>query len=684
LKAYRGLVFKRYVVSYLTVVLTVCLALGSALTLVASNQLKQSESELYQGRLANAASYIERQIAAMEDIRLSIKTTYTFQPSYVQQNVIREMELIEALSHFSSYSTWVEEYYLWYCGSRRVYGYSGGYDEEVFFRYVLAGLTEDEQMKLIDSTINIAFILSDARPDSLIISMPFHFGTSKAFSGDSVLIFLVNLSRLRQDVWSITSAVHGATFMLTYDGQSMLTGEVQGDALSGVGSNNMVTLTMDMPSFATFDKIVLFDTLMVMIMASACLIGIGMAIYAAWRIYQPLRRLYSKYIGTTQPPSNEWQTIEDLIHTTLTMNSLSQKQLETHLAQLGRQKAWLKQQLVMMLISGNDSPVIDDQIREMGYEMHHELYAILFIHIEGNFEAEEFLKDIENFSDDTCLLYAAELQTLREYAVLMNFDEDEQCQEIIELLSDALMARNLTARMQLSRSCMKMSKIAAVSIEALNSRETTLPDICNVQEEDHIKQLIAFTDIGDRDQALGLLDTMIQHIEDGYPSYLMRIYRLNILCQRIASLVYQNGLVLEDGPETGALQEPEGIADRMRRFVILLCGNNRLAQTDNAVVGYIQENCLSGEMSLSSTAQALGISTKQVSRLLRTNIDMTFKEFLTQLRMEAAKNLLRDDQPISVITEKVGYFNISHFIKSFKAYVGMTPGKWKKTLPKHP
>ena len=52
---------------------------------------------------------------------------------------------------------------------------------------------------------------------------------------------------------------------------------------------------------------------------------------------------------------------------------------------------------------------------------------------------------------------------------------------------------------------------------------------------------------------------------------------------------------------------------------------------------------------------------------------------LTLLRMEAAQGFLREEGlSIAETANRVGYFNISHFIKCFKTYTGMTPGEWKK------
>lgn len=56
----RSRVFKRYVLSYFSVVLAVCMAMGLALVRAASGQLRQAETEVYQARLAQTGDYIER------------------------------------------------------------------------------------------------------------------------------------------------------------------------------------------------------------------------------------------------------------------------------------------------------------------------------------------------------------------------------------------------------------------------------------------------------------------------------------------------------------------------------------------------------------------------------------------------------------------------------------------------
>ena len=136
----RSRVFKRYVLSYFSVVLAVCMAMGLALVRAASGQLRQAETEVYQARLAQTGDYIERQLSAMEDIRLDVKTRLQFQPFYLTRQKTNEFELLDAFARYASFSPWIEEYYLWYQDAGRVFSTRSAYSERVFFQQIMNGL----------------------------------------------------------------------------------------------------------------------------------------------------------------------------------------------------------------------------------------------------------------------------------------------------------------------------------------------------------------------------------------------------------------------------------------------------------------------------------------------------------------------------------------------------------------
>lgn len=678
----RSRVFKRYVLSYLSVVLAVCMALGLALVRVASGQLRQAETEVYQARLAQTADYIERQLSTMEDIRLDVKTRLPFQPFYLNRQKTNGFELLDAFSRYAGFSPWIEEYYLWYQDDGKVFGTRSTYSERIFFQRVMKGLSAEQMTEALPEAGKMLFQVPETRPDTLMIALPFYFGTARIPTGRCTLIFLVKLAQLRQTIWQMTGQPSDSGFALEYEGQTVLSTLTAERTLSGQGTKEKARVVIEEPSIAGLERLGSFERLMIWIVVLAVLLGTAIAVYAAWRSYQPIRKLYAKY-GGSQKPSNELQTLEELLSNSLKRNSFSQKQIEEQMEQLDLQQSWLKQQLVMMLITGNDSPVVKELIQKMGFEMSHAHFALCFLYLQGD-EGDRtgLVRSIEDFSDEECTLYAAELQENREYIVLMNFQEEEQCRELLELLSDSLESRNLSVRVQWSRTCSQLNEIASAAIETLNTPPVALAvDNAEAEEEDALEQMAALTESGSTSQALALLETMIAQTENRYPCYLMRIYMLNRLVQQMMTLASREGVTL---PPKSPGQDPDSVRETMEQLVRALCRKG--AQRSSAekpeggkTAAYVREHCLDGDISLSSTAEALGISTKQVSRLLRMEVDMTFKEYLLHLRMSAAQDFLREEGlSIAETAGRVGYFNISHFIKCFKAYTGMTPGEWKK------
>lgn len=678
----RSRVFKRYVLSYLSVVLAVCMAMGLALVRVASDQLRQAETEVYQARLTQTADYIERQLSTMEDIRLDVKTRLPFQPFYLNRQKTNEFELLDAFSRYAGFSPWIEEYYLWYQDDGKVFGTRSTYSERIFFQRVMKGMSAERMTEALPEAGKMLFQVPETRSDTLMIALPFYFGTARIPTGRCTLIFLVKLAQLRQTIWQMTGQPFDSGFALEYEGQTVLSTLTAERTLSGQGTKEKARVVIEEPSIAGLERLGSFERLMIWIVVLAVLLGTAIAVYAAWRSYQPIRKLYAKY-GGSQKPSNELQTLEELLSNSLKRNSFSQKQIEEQMEQLDLQQSWLKQQLVMMLITGNDSPVVKELIQKMGFEMSHAHFALCFLYLQGD-EGDRtgLVRSIEDFSDEECTLYAAELQENREYIVLMNFQEEEQCRELLELLSDSLESRNLSVRVQWSRTCSQLNEIASAAIETLNTPPVALAvDNAEAEEEDALEQMAALTESGSTSQALALLETMIAQTENRYPSYLMRIYMLNRLVQQMMTLASREGVTL---PPKSPGQDPDSVRETLEQLVRALCRKG--AQRSSAekpeggkTAAYVREHCLDGDISLSSTAEALGISTKQVSRLLRMEVDMTFKEYLLHLRMSAAQDFLREEGlSIAETAGRVGYFNISHFIKCFKAYTGMTPGEWKK------
>src|SRR5690606_974499 len=88
---------------------------------------------------------------------------------------------------------------------------------------------------------------------------------------------------------------------------------------------------------------------------------------------------------------------------------------------------------------------------------------------------------------------------------------------------------------------------------------------------------------------------------------------------------------------------------------------------------YIREN-FNKNITLEDVARSVYISPYYLSHLFKEELNITFLEYLTMVRMEEAKGLLKDTSlSIVAVASQVGYEDASYFSKVFKKYVGMSP-----------
>ena len=93
---------------------------------------------------------------------------------------------------------------------------------------------------------------------------------------------------------------------------------------------------------------------------------------------------------------------------------------------------------------------------------------------------------------------------------------------------------------------------------------------------------------------------------------------------------------------------------------------------------YLEENCLKCSFSVYEAAEHFGMSLPAFSKFYKDNTSINVIDYTTQLRIERAKDLLRNtDLPITEIAEKVGYYNLSSFTRRFKLNQGISPSEYR-------
>lgn len=97
-----------------------------------------------------------------------------------------------------------------------------------------------------------------------------------------------------------------------------------------------------------------------------------------------------------------------------------------------------------------------------------------------------------------------------------------------------------------------------------------------------------------------------------------------------------------------------------------------------STIQYIQLN-YGEQLTLKGIADLVYLSPSYFSRLFKEDTGMTFVEYLSFVRVQKAKGMLRlSSLPIEVIANNTGFANSSYFATTFKKIVGKTPSEYRE------
>lgn len=102
--------------------------------------------------------------------------------------------------------------------------------------------------------------------------------------------------------------------------------------------------------------------------------------------------------------------------------------------------------------------------------------------------------------------------------------------------------------------------------------------------------------------------------------------------------------------------------------------NNFYREEINIAIQYFEKNYDDPNCNITELCHHLDLSRSYIYTLFKKNTDSSPQKFLTRLRMEKAKSLLKNsDETMQYISQNIGYNDEFTFSKSFKRYVGLSP-----------
>lgn len=93
----------------------------------------------------------------------------------------------------------------------------------------------------------------------------------------------------------------------------------------------------------------------------------------------------------------------------------------------------------------------------------------------------------------------------------------------------------------------------------------------------------------------------------------------------------------------------------------------------------VHDSYASEEFSLRSISLQIRVSERHIARLFKSNLGSTFVEYVRELRLQRACQLLESSElAVKAIAAMVGYRDTSHFIRCFRRATGSTPADFRK------
>ena len=199
--------------------------------------------------------------------------------------------------------------------------------------------------------------------------------------------------------------------------------------------------------------------------------------------------------------------------------------------------------------------------------------------------------------------------------------------------------------------------------------------------------------ISDQEKGRELLTTILQNVKkSGELRQQIEIGAVQILAEIMKVL---SELKLENGSEfmnystliEGVFSKDsfDEIQEHLRRAVDEACTliGHKVSDKEKNLVhrvkDYLEENYASEDLSLSLVADTFYVNASYLSRVFREKTGMTFSNYLMELRMQAAKKLIKGtDMRAYEIAEKVGIPDPHYFSARFKKFTGMSVSEFKR------
>ena len=281
------------------------------------------------------------------------------------------------------------------------------------------------------------------------------------------------------------------------------------------------------------------------------------------------------------------------------------------------------------------------------------------------------------------------LQKQEHQAVLLNFTQPEDVEEWAQMILDRVQAVFLSApHSSMSELPKAFEEAVSLSNNQVLEKNVYLywheparqKDGAVYYPQETERELLDALIDGDAEKALSIWETLLQRNKDSHAlGKLIVAIELTLnktddasggLAQRLQAISLPTRQTLQEQLMymRGLLTEAAGYhRERME---------NQQAAFLNRLLAYIDQHISDEQLSLSTAANELNVSTTYLSRYFKERMHIGYLDYVSRKRIELAKQLLLEEKcAIKDVAIRVGFGNDATFRRVFKKYEGTTPSR---------
>lgn len=691
-------------ISYLSIV-TVCVVLISCVFLIVGQiNYKAEQKRFHQQKAEVIMKEFENQLELMEDISLRIATNYEFQPYYFKGKIDRELSMLETLVQYQYASILMDDYFLYYGDSYVYRSANSTLDLKLYLKETLPDETERQVLlqELDYLRENFADIWKGIRilpfSEKLYILAPFRVKGDEDFM-TAILGFAVEKDVLEERFQFVcggyegTIALYQNEKLLYYNQEAAEDIRKEKNVLRAISTDGVYSLyyapvpTARLLSNQFWTQFLFIVTDIILIVVLACI--------WAEKSYRPLRNMAEKYqnqlVRSDIPLENALEGIDYM------MDSVIKSNKEAALQNQQQQKL-LKNHYLEMLLQNNNSLDALSYLDEMGVILPASCYQVISISYEKELSVtDDFLimlvEELEQITNKDAQEYVYACYNCKKKLinVLCNYDSSERRALLSDIVVSVAESFSYAPTVGMGNVYPTLSGLSASWLESLNAiheqEHMQIDRPSNfVYETESLQQIISALEIGSEEIAIEKLNLYVTHLKETSLSFLMLQYIFINFMGEVTKLSRKHHLDLSVQSVSLMLVSKdvhdfemaaiELIRDFCKKFTLA-----RSIQEDNELFRIYEHinACFSDyDISLEGVAETFHVNTTVVRQAVIKYTGKTYKDYIIFLRIEYAKRLLREQNlTIAEICQKVGYANISYFIRLFREIVGVTPAKYR-------